>query len=84
LHRGRRSSESKLALLAWDRCAQTQLELRLGSAEERLVDLRLVGVEGNVGAGAVRVALEDDVLARRDLKEMAELYAAMSVYISWY
>lgn len=40
-------------LLAWDGGTQTQLELRFGSAEERLVDLRLVGVEGDVGAGAV-------------------------------
>ena len=61
-------------LLARDGGAQTQLELRFGGAEERLVDLRLVGVEGDIGAGAVRVALEDDVLARGDLQEVSELY----------
>ena len=42
-----------VVLLAWNGGTQTQLELCFGGAEERLVDLGLVGVEGDVGTGAV-------------------------------
>lgn len=42
-----------LDLLAGDGSLQTKLELGLCGAEERLVDLGLVGVQGDIGCSRV-------------------------------
>ena len=52
---------------------ETQLELRLRSANEGLEDLRLGGVERDVAAGRVGEALEDDRLLGLDIEKVAEL-----------
>lgn len=62
-----------LGLVLDDGGAQAKLQLGLCSAEKRLVYLRVLGVEGDVGASAVGEALEDDVLVGRNVEELAEL-----------
>ena len=69
----RRSRRSLLVAIGHDRSPQTELELRLGGTEQGLVDLGVLGVEGDVSAGAVGETLEDDLLGRGDVEELAEL-----------
>lgn len=64
----------RLGRLARNGGPQTQLELCLGGAEERLVDGGRVRVEGDVRGGGVGVALKDDLLVITDLEAGAELY----------
>jgi hypothetical protein len=64
---------SRLKLLAGNGGLQTKLQFRFGGTEERLIDLRLIGVQGDVGADAIGVALEDDLILGADLKECSEL-----------
>jgi len=52
---------------------QAEFQFSFGSAKEGLVDLRLVGIQGDVGAGAVGVALEDDLIFRTKLEKASEL-----------
>ena len=65
--RCRRSSGKRGRFLAWEGGTKTQLQLRLGGTEERLVDLGVLGVQGDVSTGAVGVAFEDDGLVGWDL-----------------
>jgi hypothetical protein len=51
-------------MLTGDAGPQTKLELCLRSAEQRLVDLRLVGIKGDVSGYGIGVSLEDDLLIR--------------------
>lgn len=81
LNRDEGFNGSRLGLLAGDSSPQTKLQLGLGGAEECLVDLGLVRVQRHVGAGAVRVSLEDDLLIFRDLQEAAELSENIAVSI---
>lgn len=60
-------------MLVHDSRAQAELQLGLGCTEEGLVDLGVLGIEGDVSAGAVGETLEDDFLVRRDAEELAEL-----------
>ena len=64
---------SGLKLLAGNCGLQTKLQFRFGGTEERLVDLGLVRVQGDVGADAIGVALEDDLILGADLEECSEL-----------
>jgi hypothetical protein len=75
LERGRidRDQRWHLSLVAGDGGFQAELQLGLCSPEQRLVDLRLVGVEGDVGSSRVGVALKDDLLIGGDLEDAAQL-----------
>jgi hypothetical protein len=64
---------SRFELLAGNGGLETELQFRFGGTKECLVDLGLVGVEGNVGAGAIGIALEDNVIFGADLEESSEL-----------
>lgn len=68
-----RRRKSRLKFLAGNSGLQTKLQLRFGGAKECLVDLWLVGVQGDVGAGAVGVTLEDDIVFGTNLEESSEL-----------
>jgi hypothetical protein len=69
-----RAWRSKLDRLSGNGGPQTELELRLRSTEERLVDCRRARVEGDVRGGGVRIAFEDDLLIVADLKTGTKLY----------
>ena len=69
----------ELSRLARNGGPQTKLELCLCSTEERLVDCRSVGVEGDISGGRVGVALEDDLLVVADLKAGTKLQQRKSV-----
>jgi hypothetical protein len=71
-----RSWRGDLDGLARNSSPQTELELRLRGAEERLVDRRRVRVEGDVRGGGVGVALKDDLLIVADLETGTELYSS--------
>lgn len=53
--------------------SQAKLKLCFRSTKQCLVDLGVVGIENHVGAHAVGVTLERDILVGMDLKEAAEL-----------
>jgi hypothetical protein len=73
--RSRRRGQRRLELIAGNMGSQAELELCLCSAEERLVDLRLVRVESDVGTGRIGVALDDELLVLKDLQASTELYS---------
>jgi hypothetical protein len=73
--RSRRRGHRRLELIAGNMGSQAELELCLCSAEERLVDLRLVRVESDVGTGRIGVALDDELLVLKDLQASTELYS---------
>ena len=68
-----RSSGRWLHVLARDGGPQTKLQLGLCGSEERLVDLGLVGVQGDVGGSRVGVALEHDLVVGLDLEDASKL-----------
>ena len=77
------SRSRELGLLSRDGGPQTKLELCLCGAEECLVHLGLVCVEGDVGCSRIRVALEHDMLVGLDLEDASKLQeACQSVYCS--
>jgi hypothetical protein len=63
--------------------ADANLELRLGlcGAVELLPDACDNGVQGDVGAGRVRIALKEKLLRVRDANEDAELSSKVSAAI---
>jgi hypothetical protein len=63
-----------LELLTRNGGSQTQLQLRLRGAEQRLVDLRLVRLEDDIRCGRVGVALKDYLLVGVYLEDAAKLY----------
>jgi hypothetical protein len=73
--RSRRRGQRLLELIAGNMGSQAELELCLCSAKERLVDLRLVSVESDVGTGRIGVALDDELLVLKDLQASTELYS---------
>jgi hypothetical protein len=73
--RSRRRGHRRLELIAGNMGSQAELELCLCSAEERLVDLRLVRVESDVGTGRIGVTLDDELLVLKDLQASTELYS---------
>jgi hypothetical protein len=73
--RSRGRGQRLLELIAGNMGSQAELELCLCSAKERLVDLRLVSVESDVGTGRIGVALDDELLVLKDLQASTELYS---------
>jgi hypothetical protein len=71
--RSRGRGQRLLELIAGNMGSQAELELCLCSAEERLVDLRLVRVESDVGTGRIGVTLDDELLVLKDLQASTEL-----------
>jgi hypothetical protein len=71
--RSRGRGQRLLELIAGNMGSQAELELCLCSAKERLVDLRLVSVESDVGTGRIGVALDDELLVLKDLQASTEL-----------
>jgi hypothetical protein len=71
--RHRRRCGCRYGFFARDSGPQTQLELRFGGAEERLVDLGLVGIQDDIRGGRVGVALKHDLLAGFELQDASEL-----------
>jgi hypothetical protein len=60
-------------LLSRNGGSQAELQLSLRRAEQRLVDLRLVGVEGDVGGRRIGVAFKYQLVVGFDLEEATEL-----------
>lgn len=72
----RRRCGRRHRLLARNGDPQTKLEFGLCSAEERLVDLGLVGVQGDVRSSRVGVALKENILVLVECEDSSELGAS--------
>jgi hypothetical protein len=73
LNGGCGSGCGSLFLLSRNGGSQAELQLSLRRAEQRLVDLRLIGVEGDVGGRRVGVAFKHQLVVGFDLEEATEL-----------